>query len=104
MVVQGVTSIALAVLYAAVSDGMVLPTITKDARYLIGVAIFGALAPLAYYFALDRGGSVAIVSTIESTYFVVAAVLGVLVLGEQLALTDAAAIFLVLIAVGLFAL
>lgn len=67
---------------------------------LAGVA--SGIGAVAYYAAL-QAGSAGVATTITALYFVVAAGLGVVVLGESLALTDVAGIGAAVLAVGLIA-
>lgn len=70
------------------------------AAALAGVA--SGIGAVAYYAALQAGAS-GVATTITALYFVVAAGLGVLVLGESLALTDVAGIGAAVVAVALIA-
>ena len=67
-----------------------------------GVALGAGLGSAAYYTALDVG-NISIVSTVTALYFVVAVVLGVVVLRESLDPSDVAGMLLAVGAVALLA-
>lgn len=72
----------------------------------VGIAVlagvFGALGAVWFYTGLSYGRT-GIVATISALYFVVAAVIGILALGESLAVRDIAGIGFAVIAVILLA-
>jgi len=72
----------------------------------IGIAALAGVASgigaVAYYAALEAGAA-GIATTITALYFVVAAVLGIVFLGDSLAVSDAAGIVAAVVAVALIA-
>ena len=79
-------SIALALAYLAASGGAV----AFDSRGLVLAAaagVFGGVAVVSFYAGLTVGRT-AIVTTVSALYFVVAAVIGVAVLGESVVPRD----------------
>lgn len=64
--------------------------------------VFAGVGAVAFYAGLEAG-STAIVTTVSALYFVVAAVLGVLVLGESVGLRQVAGIGFAVLAVALLA-
>ena len=102
MIVSYTVGIGVAVLYVLYRGTTVFgndPTAIGIAG-LAGVA--SGIGAVAYYAAL-QAGSAGVATTITAMYFVVAAGLGVVVLGESLALTDVAGIGAAVLAVGLIA-
>lgn len=101
MAISYVASGALAVGYVVLRvDPTGLPQRGVGIAILAGV--FGALGAVWFYSGLSHGRT-GIVTTISALYFVVAAVLGILILGESLALRDVAGIGFAMIAVVLLA-
>lgn len=76
--------------YAVVS-GASLDVGTRGGLLSIGAGLFAALGLVSLYVGLSLG-STAVVSTVGALYFVVAAFIGVLVLGEPLSSTRAVGI------------
>lgn len=102
MIVSYTVGIGVAGLYVLYRGTSILgndPTAIGIAG-LAGVA--SGIGAVAYYAAL-QAGSAGVATTITAMYFVVAAGLGVAVLGESLALTDVAGIGAAVLAVGLIA-
>ncbi|WP_123622692.1 EamA family transporter [Halorubrum sp. CSM-61] len=102
MIVSYTVGIGVAGLYVLHRGTTVLgndPTAIGIAA-LAGVA--SGIGAVSYYAALQAGAS-GVATTVTALYFVVAAVLGVAVLGESLALSDAAGIGAAVVAVLLIA-
>ncbi|WP_435074574.1 EamA family transporter [Halorubrum sp. HHNYT27] len=102
MIVSYTVGIGVAGLYVLYRGTSILgndPTAIGIAA-LAGVA--SGIGAVAYYAAL-QAGSAGVATTITAMYFVVAAGLGVVVLGESLALTDVAGIGAAVVAVVLVA-
>jgi drug/metabolite transporter (DMT)-like permease len=101
MVVSYATGAALAFGYVLVSRGV--PALPGRGVALAGLAgVFAGGGAVAFYAGLSRG-SAAIVTTVSALYFVVAAILGVVVLGESLAVRDLAGIGFAVLAIALLA-
>lgn len=102
MIVSYTVGIGVAGIYVLYRGTSVLgndPTAIGIAA-LAGVA--SGIGAVAYYAAL-QAGSAGVATTITAMYFVVAAGLGVVVLGESLAVSDVAGIGAAVLAVGLIA-
>lgn len=102
MIVSYTVGIGVAGLYVLYRGTSILgndPTAIGIAG-LAGVA--SGIGAVAYYAAL-QAGSAGVATTITAMYFVVAAGLGVVVLGESLAVTDVAGIGAAVVAVALIA-
>ena len=102
MIVSYTAGIGVAGLYVLYRGTTVLgndPTAIGVAA-LAGVA--SGIGAVAYYAALQAGAS-GIATTVTALYFVVAAALGVAVLGESLAATDVAGVGAAVVAVLLIA-
>jgi transporter family protein len=100
-VVSYATSLAVVAGYVVVRYDQ--PTVTGTGlRWAVAGGFCAGVAGIAFYTALTTGRS-AVVTTIGALYFVVTAVVGVGVLGEQLAATDMAGILVARIAVALLA-
>lgn len=70
--------------------------------FALVAGVFSGAGAVSYYHALESGAA-SIATTLTALYFVVAAVLGVLVLDDSLELTDAAGIACAVVAVVLIA-
>lgn len=70
-------------------------------QFAVGAGVATGVGSVAYYIGL-RTGALNVVSTVTALYFVVAAVLGIVVLGESLEYTDALAMAFAVGAVVLF--
>lgn len=68
--------------------------------YAIIGSVFAGLGGIAFYAAL-KSGNTGIVTTVSSLYFIVAAILGVIFLGESLSIQNIAGILLAGVAVYL---
>ena len=68
----------------------------------LGAGVFAGIATVAFYAGLERGRTT-VVTTVSVLYFVVAAVLGVAVLGETVEATDVAGVGFAVLAVVLLA-
>jgi len=102
MIVSYTVGIGVAGLYVLYRGTSILgndPTAIGIAG-LAGVA--SGVGAVAYYAAL-QAGSAGVATTITAMYFVVAAGLGVVVLGESLAITDVAGVGAAVLAVALIA-
>lgn len=64
--------------------------------------VFAGIGAVAFYAGLESGRT-GVVTTVSALYFVVAAVLGVLLLGEGVTLQDAAGVGFAVVAVALLA-
>ena len=71
-------------------DGSLAETLvdTPGLRYAVGAGVASGVGSVVYYAGLETG-SVSVVSTVTGLYFVVAVVLGILLLGESLSGTKA---------------
>ncbi|USZ69958.1 EamA family transporter (plasmid) [Halorussus salilacus] len=99
MVISYLAGIGIAVGYIA-SQGL-SPTLSGvGVGYAVAGGLFSGVGAVSYYAALQYGAS-GIVTTVTALYFVVAAVLGAVFLGESVGLRDAAAIALAVGAVAL---
>ncbi|MFC4245485.1 EamA family transporter [Natribaculum luteum] len=101
MILSYTAGVVVAVGYVAVqSDPIALER--TGVTYALAAGVFAGIAAVAFYAGLSAG-HVGIVTTISALYFLVPAVLGVLVLGESLALKDALGIACAALAVLLLA-
>ncbi|WP_132061542.1 EamA family transporter [Halorussus amylolyticus] len=99
MVISYVAGVTVAVGYI-VSQGL-SPTLSgSGVGYAIAGGLFSGVGAISYYAALQHG-SAAIATTVTALYFVVAAILGVVFLGESVGVRDVAAIALAVGAVAL---
>jgi len=100
-----VVSYATGALLAAGYIGVQPISITLDREGLFFAVLAGAFAgigTIAFYVGLDRGRT-GIVTTVSALYFVVAAVIGVVLLDETLTLRHAAGLGCAVLAVVLLA-
>ncbi|WP_254765712.1 EamA family transporter [Salinilacihabitans rarus] len=101
MVLSYATGVAVALGYVAVRGEPV--TLERTGVGLaLAAGVFAGIGAVAFYAGLSYGRA-SVVTTVSALYFVVAAVLGVLVLGETLVLKDAAGIAFAVLAVLLLA-
>jgi uncharacterized membrane protein len=101
MVVSYATGATLALGYVLFSRGV--PALPRRGVALAGLAgVFAGAGAVAFYAGLSEGNS-GVVTTVSALYFVVAAVLGVVVLGESLGLRDVAGIGFAVLAIALLA-
>lgn len=99
MVVSYVAGITVAVAYI-LSQGL-SPTVSGvGVGYAVAGGLFSGVGAVSYYAALQRG-TAAVATTVTALYFVVAAILGVMFLGESVDLRDMAGIALAVGAVAL---
>ena len=101
MVVSYTTGAALALGYVVISRGV--PSLPGRGVAFAGLAgVFAGAGAVAFYAGLAEGNS-AVVTTVSALYFVVAALLGVAVLGESLGLRDVAGVGFAVLAIALLA-
>lgn len=94
------TAAAIVSIYV-VSTGW--PTVdTGGLLYSVGSGAFLSIGAMSYYYGL-KFGDTAIASTITGLFFVVAALAGILFLGETIDATDAVGFVLAALAVGFIA-
>lgn len=99
MVVSYATGATLALGYVVRSRGV--PSLPGRGVAFAGLAgVFAGAGAVAFYAGLAEGNS-AVVTTVSALYFVVAALLGVAVLGESLGLRDVAGIGFAVLAIAL---
>ncbi|MCU4750491.1 EamA family transporter [Halobacteria archaeon AArc-curdl1] len=101
MVLSYAASVVIAVGYVA-AQGEPLALERTGVAYALGAGIFAGIGAVAFYTGLSMG-RVGVVATISALYFVVAAIIGILVLGESLTLKNAAGIGFAILAVVLLA-
>lgn len=99
MVISYLAGAAVAVAYI-ISQGSVPAFSDVGVGYALVGGLFSGVGGVSYYAAIQFG-DVSVVSTITALYFVVAAVLGVLFLGESISARDVAGIALAVGAVTL---
>ncbi|WP_135806466.1 EamA family transporter [Halorussus marinus] len=98
MAISYLVGAGVAVAYILSQGGA--PAVTGvGAGYALAGGLFSGVGGVSYYAALQYGDA-SVVSTITALYFVVAAVLGVLFLGESLGARDAVGIALAVGAVA----
>lgn len=101
MILSYGTSVLVAVGYLAYRGEA--PALGEAGVYFALVSgVFAGVGAVAFYAGLESG-STGIVTTVSALYFVVAAVLGILVLGEAVTLRDAAGVGFAVVAVVLLA-
>jgi uncharacterized membrane protein len=101
MIVSYATSVGVAVGYVALTQDSVALT-GRGVGFALAAGVFAGAGAVAYYAGLDYG-STGVVTTVSALYFVVAALLGALFLGEPLGLRRLAGIALATGAVALLA-
>lgn len=89
----------VAVAYAVVSDASLSVSLEGGAIAMVA-GVFAAIGLIATYVGLSVG-STTIVSTIGAMYFVVAAVIGMVILGDELTIPKIAGVGVAVIAVAL---
>ena len=94
-----VVAAVIAVLYAIISDASLSITL-EGGGFAIIAGVFTAIGLISTYVGLSVG-STTIVSTIGAMYFVVAAILGIGFLGDELTITKIAGVGFAAIAVAL---
>ena len=99
MIVSYVAAITVAVAYI-LSQGR-SPTVSEvGVGYAVAGGLFSGVGAVTYYAALQRG-TAGVATTVTALYFVVAAILGVVFLGESVGVRDVAGIALAVGAVAL---
>ncbi|WP_049972182.1 EamA family transporter [Haladaptatus cibarius] len=101
MAISYAIGVGVAILYIAVQSGPVTLT-DSGVAFAIAGGLFSGIGSISYYAALQYG-STAIATTITALYFIVAAVLGAVFLGESVSMRDMAGIGLAIGAVALLA-
>ena len=101
MILSYAASVVIALGYVAVQNEPVVLERT-GVTYALGAGIFAGIGAVAFYSGLSAG-RVGVVATISALYFVVAALIGILVLGESLSLQNAFGIAFAVLAVILLA-
>lgn len=87
----------LGVGYIALQSGS--PSVSSSGlKFAVVSGVFFGIGGLSYYHAL-RGGSATVTTTVAALYFVVTAILAVVILGDQLPIQQTAGIILAVIAV-----
>jgi uncharacterized membrane protein len=102
MIVSYAAGIAVAGLYVLHRGTTVLGSDPTAIGVAALAGVVSGIGAVAYYAALQAGAA-GIATTVTALYFVVAAALGVAVLGESLALSDLAGIGAAVVAVVLIA-
>ena len=92
---------AVAVAYAVVSDASLSVSLEGSAIAVIA-GVFAAIGLISTYIGLSLG-STTVVSTIGAMYFVVAGMIGIAVLGDELTITKVVGVGFAAIAVVLIA-
>lgn len=101
MILSYAASVVVALGYvAAQNEAVVLER--QGVTLALAAGVFAGIGAVAFYSGLSVGRA-SIVTTVSALYFVVAAVLGILVLGESLAFKDALGIAFAVAAVTLIA-
>ena len=98
MIISYVASVGVALIYLYVIRGGPTSLSGRGVGLALVAGVFGAVGAIAFYVGLNAGRT-AIVTTISALYFVVAAVIGVVVLGETVGVRDAAGVGFAVIAV-----
>lgn len=101
MIISYVVGALIAIGYVVV-QGKSTHVVYDGAFYAVLAGIASAFGAITLYAALAEGNA-AIVTSISALYFVVAAVIGILFLGESLQITDAAGILMAGVAIVLIA-
>jgi len=101
MVFSYAASVVVALGYVAARDET-LSTVRTGVGVALVAGVFAGIGAVAFYAGLERGRT-SVVTTVSALYFVVAAVLGVVVLGESVEATDVAGVGLATAAVVLLA-
>lgn len=101
MIFSYATSVAVALAYVVAREDS-LSTVRTGVGFALVAGVFAGIGAVAFYSGLERGQT-SIVTTVSALYFVVAAVLGVVVLGESVGLEDVAGIAFAVAAVTLLA-
>ncbi len=99
MVLSYLTAVTVAVAYVLTAGRIPTPTATGTVYAVLG-GVFASVGAITFYTALSRGEA-AIVTPVSGMYFVVAALAGVVLLGESLGLRQVAGIGCAVLAVAL---
>jgi drug/metabolite transporter (DMT)-like permease len=102
MVVSYATGALVAFAYIAVAREGSLSLPPRGIALALAAGVFSGIGGIAFYAGLQQGES-AVVTTVSAMYFIVAAIIGVLVLGETVGVREAAGIGLAVVAVALLA-
>lgn len=100
MILSYVAGLAIAVAYV-LAQGHAPDLSTSGVGYALVAGVFSGVAAICYYVALQHG-TAAVATTVTALYFVVAAIIGVVFLGESISTRDVAAIALAVGAIVLF--
>lgn len=101
MILSYATGVLVALGYVAVRNEP-LQFDRTGVTLALAAGVFAGIGAVAFYAGLSAGRA-SIVTTVSALYFVVAAILGVAVLGESLSLTDGLGIGFAVLAVSLLA-
>lgn len=101
MIVSYLTGVGIAAVYLF-SKGVSPQPSTAGIGYALVGGLFSGVGAVSYYAAL-RSGTAAVATTITALYFVVAAIIGIVFLGESVGTRDLAGIALAVGAVVLIA-
>lgn len=101
VVLSYVAAVVITGVYLLVWGDTVSPTLSGSG-YSIAAGVVSGLGSITLYVALSKG-SAASVTTISALYFVVAAVIGALWLGESVGVQDAIGVVLAVLSIVLIA-
>lgn len=101
MILSYVAALAVALGYVGTASGYASLSRTGIA-YALAAGVFSGIGAIAFYAGLEAGRT-GIVTTVSALYFVVAAILGILLLGESLTWANALGIGFAAVAVALIA-
>jgi uncharacterized membrane protein len=101
MILSYGTGVAVALAYVLVRGDPVSLS-RAGVAFALAAGVFSGVGAVAFYAGLEQGRT-GVVTTVSALYFVVAAVVGVAVLGESLDATDAAGVGFAVLSVLLLA-
>ncbi|WP_423746224.1 EamA family transporter (plasmid) [Haladaptatus sp. SPP-AMP-3] len=101
MAISYTVGVGVAIAYIATQAGPVSFS-ESGVAFAVAGGLFSGIGSISYYVALQRGNT-AVATTVTALYFVVAAVLGAVFLGESVDIRDVAGIGLAVGAVVLLA-
>lgn len=101
MILSYATSVGVAIGYVAFTTSSIELT-SRGVGFALIAGIFAGGGAVAYYSGLDHG-STGVITTISALYFVIAALLGALLLGESLGLREVLGVGFAALAVVLLA-
>ena len=101
MAISYIVGVGVAIAYIIVQNDPVFLSESGIAFAVVG-GLFSGIGSISYYAALQRGDT-ATATTVTALYFIVAAVLGVLFLGDPVDMRDLAGVGLAIGAVALLA-